>query len=424
MIEERINVKGTVGLDTVKIYPITQEKIVVPTKEIQEILPDEKYDSLSKVMVKPIPDEYVIPNGKIEIKDNGSYDVTDKATAKIGVPMPTGTLDITSNGNYNVKDKEFANVNVPEKQLGTKTITTNGTYKATDDNLDGYSEVNVETSGVDINEYFTSALYRNVGTSLQSTIKKIPSNLDISKITNMSNFFRGCYNLTEIPLLDTSNVTAMDSTFDYCTSLITIPLLDTSNVTAMGNMFGNCISLKYVPKLNTSKTVNMYSMFENCENLQEIPLLDTSNVWNMQSFASGCKSLTSFPQIDTSKVTGMNNMLRICDKLVTVPQLNAQLVTSVSYILYLTPNLQDFGGLLNLGQAYSTSQSANYSSYNLILSVCPKLTHESLMNVINGLYDIKTKGCNPQGLALGATNLAKLTSEEIAIATEKGWNVS
>ena len=46
------------------------------------------------------------------------------------------------------------------------------------------------------------------------------------------------------------------------------------------------------------------------------------------------------------------------------------------------------------------------------------------MNIINNLYDIKTKGCNPQGLVLGSINLAKLTSEEIAIATNKGFNVS
>ena len=44
-------------------------------------------------------------------------------------------------------------------------------------------------------------------------------------------------------------------------------------------------------------------------------------------------------------------------------------------------------------------------------------------NVINNLYDIKSKGVKPQTLQLGDTNKAKLTTEEIAIATNKGWNV-
>jgi hypothetical protein len=87
-------------------------------------------------------------------------------------------------------------------------------------------------------------------------------------------------------------------------------------------------------------------------------------------------------------------------------------------------SLENFGGLLNLGQAYDTTQSANYSNYTFGLSSCTVLTHDSLMNVINGLYDIATKGCNTQSLVLGSTNLAKLTSEEIAIATNKGWTVS
>ncbi len=38
------------------INPITQEKEVTPTKEIQNIEPDKNYTGLSKVKVNPIPD--------------------------------------------------------------------------------------------------------------------------------------------------------------------------------------------------------------------------------------------------------------------------------------------------------------------------------------------------------------------------------
>ena len=75
-------------------------------------------------------------------------------------------------------------------------------------------------------------------------------------------------------------------------------------------------------------------------------------------------------------------------------------------------------------KAFLTSQSANYYAYTINLSECTLLTHDSLMNVINKLYDIATSGCNTQSLTLGSTNLAKLTAEEIAIATNKGWTVS
>ena len=86
--------------------------------------------------------------------------------------------------------------------------------------------------------------------------------------------------------------------------------------------------------------------------------------------------------------------------------------------------ITDLEGFKDLGKAYETTASVNNSYYRLQLSNSNSLTHDSLMNVINNLYDIKTKGCKAQRLDLGSTNIAKLTSEEIAIATEKGWTVS
>ena len=86
--------------------------------------------------------------------------------------------------------------------------------------------------------------------------------------------------------------------------------------------------------------------------------------------------------------------------------------------------LINVGGLQNLGQAYSTTASANNADYYLSLIDNKQLTHDSLMNVINNLYDIKSKGCNPQSLVLGSTNISKLSAEEIQIATDKGFNVN
>ena len=351
------------------VFANLQEKETTPTKEIQQIIADQQYDGLSKVVVNAIPDEYIIPSGEIEINANGNYNVTDKVSAK---------------------------VNVPEKQLGTKTITKNGTYKASDDNLDGYSEVEVETSGVDINDYYvTSGSYG----SIRAYIKKIPL-IDTSNVTNMNSMFYSCENLISIPQLSTSNVTNMSNMFYDCKSLTTIPLIDTSNVTYMANMFYHCYSLT------------------------TIPLIDTSNVTSINGMFSHCKSLTTIPLIDTSNVTYMDNMFYSCENLISIPQLNLSKVTNVSQMFLSCYALTTLGGFQNLGMAYDTSKSANYRNYTLDLSTSPKLTHDSLMNVINGLYDIKTKGCNPQSLVLGSTNISKLSAEELQICTERGWSVS
>ena len=58
----------------------------------------------------------------------------------------------------------------------------------------------------------------------------------------------------------------------------------------------------------------------------------------------------------------------------------------------------------------------------LNLSNCVNLTHDSLMNIINGLADLTD--ATAVTLTLGATNLAKLTDEEKAIATAKNWTLA
>ena len=58
-----------------------------------------------------------------------------------GVIVGDGTLDT-----YASKIDE---ISTSSAVLGTKTITENGTYKAIDDELDGYSEVNVQVKGTE-----------------------------------------------------------------------------------------------------------------------------------------------------------------------------------------------------------------------------------------------------------------------------------
>ena len=385
---------GTLNKAVEYIDPVTQEKEITPSKEIQIIEPDRAFTGLSKVTVNPIPDEYIIPSGEIKINANGNYNVTDKASAK---------------------------VNVPIKTLGTKTIIKNGVYNATDDNLDGYSQVEVETSGVDINDYFYSEV--NANRNLSYYIKKIPM-INTSQYITMYNMFSGFHSLITIPEINTSKVVNMGSMFSACSSLQEIPMIDTSNVTDMAYMFNNCSSLINIPQLNTSKVTSMAYMFYNCNSLQTIPLIDTSNVNTMSNMIFYCNSLLEIPKINTSNVTDMSSAIRNCDKLTTIPQLDAGKVERIIGNFASLFALQNFGGLLNIGQAYSITASNNYSLYKYDLSSCQKLTHDSLMNVINNLYDIATKGVKTQQLVLGNTNLAKLTTEEVAIGTSKGWSIS
>lgn len=334
-VENIENVNCTVENTVYIEKPITQEKQVTPTREVQKITPDPGYTGLSQVTVDKISDDYIIPTGEIQINQNGIY---------------------------NVKDKVTANVNIPEKQLGTKTITTNGIYKATDDNLDGYSEVEVETSGVDINDYFVTTVTNSNSTSFTK------------------NFIKKCPKLTI-----SSDVVSLNYAFaDFKPSVQDWNSFiqgDTSNVQTMENCFsgiqGNIHGIEYIA-----------------------------------------------PSLNTQNVTTMSRLFSVSYDFVTIPEYNAEKVVDIFGAFANMLNLVTFGGLKDLGKNFDITQSDNYFYYRFDLSSATKLTHESLMNVINNLYDIKTKGCNAQSLVLGSTNIAKLTSDEVAIATNKGWNVS
>ena len=255
-----------------------------------------------------------------------------------------------------------------------------------------------------------------------SNLKNIPL-LDTSNVIDMKGMFQDCSSLKTIPMLNTSNVTEMDYLFERDSLLTEIPLLNTVNVTRMPYLFSNCSLLETIPKLETGNVTVMNSMFKGCSSLKQIPLLNTKSCNLMQEMFSGCSSITEIPELDTSNVISMWYMFFKCTSLTTVPMLDASKIINVYNMFNNCSSLVTLGGLKNLGMSYPTNWIDNVSEATLNLSDSPLLTHDSLMNVINNLYDIKSKGVKTQTLQLGNTNKAKLTTEEIAIATNKGWNV-
>ena len=262
-----------------------------------------------------------------------------------------------------------------------------------------------------------------------SALAEIPL-FDTGNITTMYQTFYGCSKLTELPLFDTSKVDTFYECFRNCTELTTIPQFNISNATVISYMFYNCSKLKNIPSLNTSKATGMNSIFYGCKLLTELPLFDTSNVTTMGNAFQACTSLTEIPQFDTSNVTTANATFYGCSSLITIPELDFGKVITVNSLFNGNTKLTTLGGFKNLGKAY-TQKTTGYSNYALTLSACTALTHDSLMNIINNLYDLNVTynvagggTLYTQKLILGATNLAKLTDSEIAIATNKGWTVS
>ena len=152
--------------------------------------------------------------------------------------------------------------------------------------------------------------------------------------SSMRGWFSGMFSLESVDLtnLDTSKVTDMSSMFDGCSSLASLDLssLDTSKVTDMSSMFRGCSRLASLDlsSLDTSKVTDMTSMFDGCSSLASLDLssFDTSNVTKMgfsgwdDGMFYGCSSLTTLDlsSFDTSKVTDMSSMFEGCSGLVTI----------------------------------------------------------------------------------------------------------
>ena len=123
-------------------------------------------------------------------------------------------------------------------------------------------------------------------------------------------------------------------------------------------------------------------------------------------------SITHIPTIDTSSVTATLDRTFYGSSIITIDKVIVPSTAKFSTFMYCV-NLEHviFEGVI--GQN------------GLKVDSCTKLDHESLMSIINCLEDKTADTSGTQWVVtLGATNLGKLTDEEKAIATERGWTLA
>ena len=253
----------------------------------------------------------------------------------------------------------------------------------------------------------------------------IDVSVDTSNVTNMSKMFNGASNLITVTLFDTSNVTNMRYMFQSCSNLVKVPLFDTSKVTDMRYMFSYCSLLVEVPLFDTSKVTDFSYMFENCPKLTTIPEFDFSSATGskLNGFLSSCTALREIPNINCKKVTSLDGWTSSCNEIIKVGVIDCDSITNASGLISSSNpynSVADIGGFRNLGMTSNVSNTnANYFLYNLT-----NLTRESLLNVFNLLYDRASAGYSILTIKLHANHHAKLTDEDRAIATNKGWALS
>ena len=201
------------------------------------------------------------------------------------------------------------------------------------------------------------------------------------------------------------------SVYIYPTYLRELHDLDMSEATSLTTLY--IYDTGYYSSNNSSFTPTGHELYVNVP-----PSVTTFYGYGL------CQSDISLPANLTSLTLGRSFINAL-----TVPEK----VTSLS--LNYLPNLMTLAISEAWGKISSTQSTSFVGLYNLRNLILPQdfdralnvsnsefLEHDSIVDMLNNLKN--NKGLSAKALVLGSVNLAKLTAEEKAIATNKNWTLS
>ena len=232
--------------------------------------------------------------------------------------------------------------------------------------------------------------------------------------------FHNSYNVADY---DYSNYTDMSYMFwnelhdGSIPELTNVNLFGTSNVTNMRLMFYNT-SIQNINLFDTSNVTDFVGMFEGTP-ISNIPMLDTQNGELMASMFMYTK-ISEFPKIKIHNAISISQIARHCENLVSIPLLDGTNVQTASYAFSDCPALTTIAGVKNFGK--NPNMTSNTISY--MFSLSSLITEQSCINIFNNLYDRASAGYSIVNMSFEPEVIARLTDEDIAIATNKGWAIT
>lgn len=205
----------------------------------------------------------------------------------------------------------------------------------------------------------------------------------------------------------------------YCDSYVICNGMDTKYkiIDRSEAVAGDPIALpehfKFAPRTGT----NCVGMFAGNYSITNIDTFDTSNVTDIDCMFHGCINLKSIGLLDLSSVKFVWGSGIIFSSSIIADDAPS---SDDSYIIPF--ELEYLGGFKDYGKSFSADNIAIID-----LSLCPKLTYESVMNVINTVYDFggpfTGTGIPRGGIILHSDVYSRLSADDIAIANKKGWHM-
>lgn len=249
-----------------------------------------------------------------------------------------------------------------------------------------------------------------------STFEELSDAFYFGDVTNFKGLFKFCSNLKRVNAdLTGSMATSNDKgqMFYGCEALEEAPDFNALRVSNMSQMYYNCYALQTAPSYNILECQSMREMFRGCYELTSVGDMDENpDNWllDVSTMFMFCGKLTTAPRIKTTHVTNFKDMFAFCTVLNTAPEYDASSATNADDMFNGT-NLTNFGGLKNLKIDFTGIRN------------CGNLSYQSIINVLNGLYDFRGNGdsTTTRTLQLNYNSMAQLSDADKAIATNKGW---
>ena len=320
-------------------------------------------------------------------------DIANSIRTKTGTTEPINAQDFSTKI-LNISGGE----NTLKKLLDATKNADHLFYEYQGTSIDGLIQYN-DTENV---ESMSSTFYR-------SKVVKIPE-LNTNKVKNFS-YALAYSSINEFPNWNFSNAEDISYLLSQCKSLKTDIVIN--NLSKLTGDY--CLNGAFQQSVVTSVTLNglnpdiaysIDSAFFDDGWLKSVSLNTTTGVpmkvKSMSETFNYCSQLKTLPLMDLTQCTRFSVIG--CDSLESIPAYDLSNITSIN-----------LNNLYKLAEFHATGMKVSFK-----ISYSTNFTREALVEILNNLATVTTT----QTLTMGATNLAKLTDEDKAIATNKGWTLA
>ena len=274
------------------------------------------------------------------------------------------------------------------------------------------------------------------------------AHIDTSALTKADFMFNRCPNLKTIPPLDFSNCTSAVCVFEQ-SGIEVVPALDFSKCTTTGwGMFGGCRKLRKVGRLDFSKCARLENLFMECSSLEAVvPFVEPKVAWNGKCLFMDCAKLPAVPEVDLSLCTRLEHAFQGLVLVTNIGVLSTGNCTNFHCAFRLNPKLERIESV-DVAKAtvlQGTFQEDSVLTYLKLLNFGAQKSigmfetfigvtswgagsEENRQSLVDSLltysFDRAAVGYAPLAFQLEPEVLARLTDEEIAAITAKGFTLT